>query len=159
MLRSITDKRLGRLPRRLARQAGGNAALEMALIAPVLVLLLVGIADFGMAVYRKMQVQHAAQAGAEYAMVHGFSSSAITSTVTAATAFTGITASPAPAQSCGCVSGTTVAAATCGTNCASGTAAGTYVTVSAQGSYATIIPYPGIPSSFTLTAASVVRIQ
>lgn len=159
MLRSVTYRGLGHLARGLRRQAGGNAALEMALIAPVLVLLLVGIADFGMAVYRKMQVQHAAQAGAEYAMVHGFSSAAITTTVTAATALTGIAALPAPAQSCGCATGTTVAAATCGTNCATGTAAGVYVTVSARGSYTTIVPYPGIPSSFTFTSASVVRIQ
>ena len=155
MFRSVAYKRLGRL----VRQAGGNAAIEMALIAPVLVLLLVGIADFGMAVYRKMQVQHAAQAGAEYAMVHGFSSAAITNSIAAATAMTGITASPAPAQSCGCVSGTTVTTATCGTNCATGAAAGTYVTVSTQGSYTTIIPYPGIPNSFAFTSASVVRIQ
>ena len=61
MLRSVTVKGL-------AGHSAGNAAIEMAVIAPVLVLLLVGIADFGMAVYRKMQVQHAAQAGAEYAM-------------------------------------------------------------------------------------------
>src|ERR1041385_1438773 len=134
MFGSVAYKRRGRVLGRVVQQAGGNAAIEMALIAPVLVLLLVGIADFGMAVYRKMQVQHAAQAGAEYAMVHGFDSAAITTTITAATAMTGSTASPVQAQSCGCASGTTVTTATCGTNCAAGTAAGTYVTVSAQGS-------------------------
>ena len=150
---------LRRTRRRFARHSAGNAAIEMALAAPVLATLMVGTVDFGMAVYRKMQVQHAAQSGAEYAMVHGFSATAITSAVTGATAFTGISATPAPAQSCGCPSGTTITAATCGTNCASGLAAGIYVTVSTQGSYATILPYPGISNSFAFTAASVVRIQ
>ncbi len=141
------------------RHTDGNAAIEAALIAPVLAVMLVGIADFGMAVYRKMQVQHAAQAGAEYAMVHGFDSAAITSAVTGATAFTGVAATPAPAQSCGCASGTTVTAAACGSTCAGGSAAGTYVTVSSHGAYTTILPYPGFPASLTFDAASVVRIQ
>jgi hypothetical protein len=112
-----------------------------------------------MAAYRRMQVQHAAQAGAEYAMMHGFSSTAITSAVAGATALPGIAALPAPAQSCGCVSGTAVVTATCGSTCPTGTAAGTYVTVSAQAGYTTIVPYPGFPSSFTFSAASMVRIQ
>lgn len=149
----------GRWLCRLRRHRGGNAAIELSMIAPLLVTMMVGIADYGMAIYRDMQVQHAAQAGAEYAIKNGFNASSITTAVTSATAMSGIAASPAPAQSCGCASGTTITTATCGSACTGGANAGVYVTVSAQGTYTTIVPYPGIANSFTLNAASTVRIQ
>ncbi len=144
--------------RRLLRQRGGNAAIEMSLMAAPLVLLAIGTADYGYAIYDQMEVQNAAQAGAEYARKHGFSASGITSAVTAATPLT-VSATPAPAESCGCPSGTSLTPATCGTSCASGLTAGTYVTVSAQATYTTLVPYPGIANSFTLAAASTVRIK
>ena len=145
--------------RRLARAAGGNAALELSLLAPVLTLMMVGIGDYGAAIYSQMEVQHAAQAGAEYAIRNGFNLTGIENAVTNATTFSGLAANPVPSQSCGCPSGSTITTATCGTNCASGAAAGVYVTVSAQGTYTTIIPYPGIANSYTFTEASTVRIQ
>jgi len=40
-----------------------------------------------------------------------------------------------------------------------GAQAGTYVTVSAQAVYNTLLPYPLLPSSYTLTAQSTVRTQ
>src|SRR5262245_10310328 len=99
---------------------GGSAAVEAALIAPVLALLAVGVADFGAAVYRDMQVQNAAQAGATYAMRHAFDGTAIGNAVLNSGTVTGLTATPAPAQSCGCPSGGAISAATCGTSCAGG---------------------------------------
>jgi Flp pilus assembly protein TadG len=141
-----------------ARQGRGNAALEAALIAPALVLLSVGIVDYGLSIQRKMQVQHAAQAGADYAMRSGFNAAAITGAVTGATA-AGISALPAPVESCGCAAGTAIVVAACSSLCADGTTAGTYVTVSAQGSYSTLLPYPGIPAGFTFNATAVTRMR
>jgi hypothetical protein len=37
--------------------------------------------------------------------------------------------------------------------------AATYVTVSAARSYATLIPYPGVPASYAQAATSTVRIK
>jgi len=144
--------------RSLLRHGGGNAAIELALLATPLMLLAIGTADYGLGVYQQMEVQNAAQAGAEYARKHGFSATGISSAITAATPLT-VTATPAPAQSCGCPSGTAITPATCGTTCASGLAAGTYVTVGAQAIYTTLVPYPGIANSYTLAASSTVRIQ
>ena len=144
---------------RLWRNRAGNAAMELAFLASPLVLLLIGIADYGAATYAKMQVEHAAQAGAEYAIKYGYSSTAIATAVTAATANSGISATPAPAQSCGCATTTGVTAATCGSTCTGGATAGNYVTVSAQATYSTIVPYPGIANSFALSASTTVRIQ
>jgi Flp pilus assembly protein TadG len=144
--------------RSLWRQRRGSAAIELALLAPPLFLMAIGTADYGFCLYQQMEVQNAAQAGAEYARKHGFSASGISGAIAGATPLS-VTASPAPAQSCGCPSGTSITSATCGTTCASGAAAGTYVTANAQATYTTIVPYPGIADSFTLTASSTVRIQ
>ncbi len=154
--------RMSKLIARLSRRndwRAGNAAVEFALLAPALILLLLGIIDYGTGVYQSMQVQNAAEVGAEYAIKNGFNATAISSAVTSATNLQGISATPSPAQSCGCASGSTVSTATCGSTCPSGAAAGVYVTVSAQSTYSTLIPYPGIPNSFTFSSASMVRIQ
>ena len=137
----------------------GVAAIEFAIIAPVFVLMLVCTVDMGMGFYRKMQVQNAAQAGAQYAAVSGFLASSISSAVVNATPFAGITASPAPSQFCGCASNSGVTNVACGSACPGGSSPGTYVTVSAQGTYTTLFAYPGIAGSFTFLAQPTVRIQ
>jgi Flp pilus assembly protein TadG len=146
---------------RLARLLGardGNAAVEFSLAAPVLTIMLVPMVDIGMGVYQQMQVQDAAQAGAQYAMAHGWNSSSIQSAVTSATALS-VSATPAPSKSCGCPDGSSVSAATCGSTCSDGQPAGSYVTVSAQATYTPLLPYPAMGSSVTLSAQATARIQ
>jgi Flp pilus assembly protein TadG len=137
----------------------GLSGIEFAIIAPVLILSFIATADFGLAIYAKMQVENAAQAGTEYASRNGYTSSSISSAVTSATNLSGLAASPAPTEFCGCPSTSGVTTATCGTNCASGAFAGTYVSASAQATYSTIISYPGIPTSYTFNSTSTVRIK
>ena len=136
----------------------GTVAIEFAIIGPALVLMMACTIDLGMGISRKMQVQNSAQAGAEYAIAHGFTAS-IANAVTSATSFSGITASPAPSEFCGCPSSSGVTNVTCNSTCSSGAVAGTYVTASAQATYNTILSYPLIPNSFVFTAQSTVRIQ
>ena len=137
----------------------GVAAIEFAVLGAVLCLIVVGVGDLGLAFYSNMQVQNSAQAGAQYAAVHGFNSTNVSNAVTNATSVSGITATPAPTQFCGCVTGNTMATATCGSVCANGMTAGTYVSVSAARTYSTLISYPGFPASYSQTATSTVRIQ
>jgi Flp pilus assembly protein TadG len=141
------------------RRKSGNAAIEFALIVPILAAMLVAMTDLGVAIYEKMQIRAAADAGVQYAVAKGWNSTAIQNAVTSATSMSGVSASPVPVQSCGCASGTTIAPAACGSVCASGAAAGTYVTVNAQVQYATLFDYPGLPNPMTLSAQSTVRIQ
>jgi Flp pilus assembly protein TadG len=150
------------MTRRFRRRRGwrsGSSAVEFALISPLVITLLVGIVDYGLATTQRLATRHAAQAGAEQAALHGFDATKITTAMQNASPGVAVAATPAPAQSCGCASGTTVATASCGSTCADGTKAGTYVTVNAQSVYTTVIPYPGFPSSFTFTERSFVRIQ
>lgn len=143
----------------LIRNQSGIAAIEFAFLGPILAMSMVMAADVGMGFYSDMQVQTAAQVGAEYAIIHGFDATAMANAVTSATPATGITASPAPSNFCGCPSTSDVTTATCGSACSDGTLAGTYAKVTATRTYTTLIPYPMLPASFTQTAVSTVRIQ
>ena len=138
----------------------GAAAVEFAIIAPVLMLMSVCAIDLGVGFYRYMQVASAAGAGARYAAVNGFSSSTITTAITNATANSGITASPAPSQFCGCPTTSGISTVSCGSTCTGGATAGTYATVSAHASYSPIMSYPLVPrDGFTFSATSTIRIQ
>lgn len=141
------------------KSTSGVAAIELALVAPILVLLAVSTIDLGLAFYRKMQVQNAVHAGVAYAMLHGFTPSEITDAVTGATSYSGIRATPAPAQSCGCASAGGIAPAACGATCSGGVPAGTYVTVYAQAAHDTLVSYPILAQTYTFSAQSTVRIK
>lgn len=139
--------------------SAGLAAVEFGIMAPLLAVALVCTIDLGVGVYRKMQVQNAAQAGAEYALTHGFIPGMMKTAVTSATSYSAVQATPDPVQFCGCPSATGITTATCGATCAGGAQAGTYVTASAQATYSTLIPYPMLPASYAFSAQSTVRIQ
>lgn len=145
------------------KDVAGASAVEFALVLPILVGLLIPVIDLGFGFYAKMRVQNSAQAGAEYAIIHGWNSganvTAIESAVTNATTLASVAASPAPSQACGCASGTSIAPIDCTATCPSGATPGSYVTVSAQATYAPLIPYPVIGDSVTLSAQSTVRVQ
>ncbi len=145
-------------PRNGVTAVSGTAAVEFALAATLVLILLSPIIDLGMAFYQQLQVQDAAQAGAQYAAAKGWDSTGIQNAVTSATTLS-ISASPAPSESCGCPNGTTFVSASCSSSCTNGQNAGTYVTVNAQSSYTPIVPYSFFGSPTTLTATSVVRIK
>jgi Flp pilus assembly protein TadG len=144
---------------RTLRDTRGAAAVEFALVAPMLIGFIVPIADIGMRGYAAMQVEISAQAGGRYAILHGWDSTGITNAVTNATGFTTISASPAPASSCGCPSGNAIATATCGGTCANGEAVGTYVTVNSQAAFTPLFPLPGVVDATTLTSQVIVRVN
>jgi hypothetical protein len=123
----------------------------------MLALMVVAVADIGLGVVRKMQVEDAVQLGAAYAVVHGFDASAISAVVTSGNST--ISASPPPTQSCGCAGGSSVTTVDCGSICPGGATAGRYVTVSAQTTYSTAMNYGVVPSSYSLSAQSTVRLQ
>jgi Flp pilus assembly protein TadG len=165
-MRSIVTKCISPIRYLLARSTGGRdddirgvVAIEFAIVALILVVMMICTVDLGMGFYRKMQVQNAAQAGAQYAAMQGFTETSISGAVRAATSFAGISASPLPKQFCGCPANTGVTSIVCSSTCSGGSAPGTYVSVSAQGTYTTILSYPLIPNSFTLSSQSTVRIQ
>ncbi len=144
---------------RVVKDTTGAAAVEFGFMIPIFGLMIISVTDIGLSVYRKMQVEVAAQVGAQYAMVHGFDASAISTAVTSASNATEVTATPSPTKYCGCSTGSSISNVSCGSTCPGGAIAGTYTTVSAQASYSTMVDYHVVPPTYTFSAQSTVRLQ
>jgi Flp pilus assembly protein TadG len=145
----------------------GGAMVEFTIFAPMLLAVAVYTMDFGLLTFSKMEVQNAAQAGAQYAIVHnGYDSTAISTAVTSATKFTAVTATSS--QFCGCPSATAVtfcsascADVPCITGACSLSNQGQYVTVTATPTttYTPLIRFGLVAGSYNISAKSTVRIR
>ncbi len=144
--------------KRADRNQRGTAAIEFALASPIFLALLLGVVEVGFGAYQAMQTQDAAEAGAVYAAEHGWDATGISAAVVNATGASGMTASPAPSEFCGCPTATGVSAIVCTSTCTGGTAPGIYIQVNATLPHPTILPgLSSLPSTFTYQ--STVRIQ
>lgn len=157
--RGLLLHRLRGYLRPAVRDTRGVAAIEFGIMIPLLSLMVVSVTDIGLAVYRKMQVENAAQAGAQYAIARGFDTAGITNAVTSATNSTAITALPEPVQFCGCPTSAGVSPVSCGTVCVGGAQAGTYAKVSAQATYYTLFDYQIVAATYTYNVQSTARLQ
>jgi Flp pilus assembly protein TadG len=144
----------------------GAVLVEFALAAPILVTLVLGIADFGLLAAGNAALEGATRVGAEYAR----NNSTCQADIQSSTCITGIKNamqstggfSPAltfpndPSPSCECDDGSSI---TCGTTCvgAGKTPNRVLITVMASQTFSPILPWPGIPTS--LTASTELRVQ
>jgi Flp pilus assembly protein TadG len=151
-----------RKPDRAGRRASraGTAGIEFALLSPLLLIMLTGVAEIGIAGYQAMQVQAAVEAGALYAGKYGGSNLvAVRQAIAGATATTGVVAGATLFCGCPTASGVISQAADCTTVCADGKAPGQYVQVTASLAHQKIMPFLTLPLPATLTAAVMVRVQ
>ena len=59
-----------RLKQFVSKDRGGNAAIEFALIAPILVIILAGSTDLGLLIFSRFRLEATISNSASYAMVH-----------------------------------------------------------------------------------------
>jgi Flp pilus assembly protein TadG len=150
----------------------GNALIEFAIIAPLLIVMCIYIIDFGFFAFRQTELQHATQAGAQYAVEQqSYDSAKISSAVTNDANDSSFAISTTPSEFCGCPSSTGVTQLLPGAcpqtppTCSGGAVAGSYVTVSTTATYNTIAPVSGkiftitVPRSYPLSGSATVRIQ
>lgn len=147
------------------RQAGGRPSLrrcergvstiEFGVVAGALALMLLGVLDFGMGLWEKLEVADAVRAGAQYAAKSGYDSNNIQAAETNSTTLSGLQTS-APTEFSGCPDATSGI-----TNppCADGSTPGTYVSISASVNYSTIFSWPGISNPLTLASNVTIRID
>jgi Flp pilus assembly protein TadG len=142
------------------RRRTGGAAVELIVIFPVMLLLIIGIVDYGRVFYTWVTVSNAARAGAEFGQqrpdtrTNTDSMAAISKTdgTDAGTlTFTGGT----PTWFCECAG---VADAGCAV-CAGGAAPEVYVKVTVSKTVNMFLAYPGLPSSVTISRTAIMRAQ
>jgi Flp pilus assembly protein TadG len=139
----------------IASSEAGSSLVEIAFFLPLLLLLLMGVVDFGRAYYLANEVAGAAHAGAIYGSQNitdttGMSAAAILN----APDVSGLTATPS--WGCECSDGTHSSAScsatpTCSVNVVY------YATVTATATYKPIVPWTGINSSMTMTRSATMR--
>jgi len=138
----------------------GQSMVEVAVVAPVLVLLLLAAADFGRIFYTNVALNNAVRAGAQYgsqSRVTAANATGIRNAVT--TDASNITLSGTPSVSqCTCISGSNVAVCTSTYPCSDNPGA-TFVTVTASATFKTIAHIPGVASSTTMTSTAIMPIQ
>ena len=130
-----------------ARRRGnrrGTASIEFAIACPVMLLLLCGLADFGLALWDKSMLANAVAQGAYYAYLTGtnVSNATIQTMVQQVSKLSGVNTSNTVGPACYCITGSPLApvAATCTSTCGDSTTPGTYVQIIANYSYTSIFP-------------------
>ena len=156
--------------RTAARAESGSALVELAVAMPILLLLVVGTVDLGRVFYRSMAVAQAARAGAEYGAQSVSKSADTTGIKTAAknavsSDLTLLNSDLTVARTCECATdagafSATSPANTCdGTGCASPKHTVITVSVTASKTFSTIISYPTIPHTVSITRTTKIRVM
>ncbi len=149
-------------PKRARGKRAGTATVELAVLLPLLLLIALGTVDFGRVFYMSVEVANAARAGVQYG-AQG---------VTYSTDYTGmVNAAKNDAADIPSMTATAERFCTCtGSNsrvsCSSPpctaplpTAPEIYVQVDTQATFKTLMNYPGIPSTITLSKEAIMRVQ
>jgi Flp pilus assembly protein TadG len=143
-----------KLVKGLHKGDAGQSLIEMALTSSLLILILLGVAEFGRVAYAAIEVSNAAKAGAAYGAQNGSTASDQTGIATAAgndaADLSGLTTTSS--YSCVCSDGSS---STCGnTDCSTSHIEET-VTVNTQVPFNPLIHLPGLPTTFTLKGQAV----
>lgn len=113
-LRSLT----GRLAALAKQSRRGAAAVEFALMVPVVVAGLTGVANYGLVIFEKIEMESAARAGAQMAIRDRENTSAIQQTTVDSTNLTITTSDVLVTNECRCADINTVVG--CGSTCTDG---------------------------------------
>jgi Flp pilus assembly pilin Flp len=144
--------------RSLLRCREGASAVELALLTPLLLLLLVGVFDFGTAIRQKMQLNNAATAGAQYAVLDDRNAAGLQQAIANATALSGGDFTVATSRVCECLDGRSV---TCSNADACGVGARRrfFLEISVSRPHETMFDYPGMSNPFPLTGRSRMQVE
>jgi Flp pilus assembly protein TadG len=149
---------------RLSSDRRAVAAVEFAIVAPLLLMIVGGLADFGVMLWRREELAGGVAQGAQYAFTTGTSVAASdVQTIVQKTSALGTAASVSMSgPTCYCTSGSpaTKSVQTCGQVCSSSnTAPGSYVTITASYTYQPIMPFFDNLTNTVVRETAFVRVQ
>ena len=141
----------------LLRSEDGGSLVELAMLLPLFVVLLLGAVDFGRAYYLAIEVAGAAQAGAAYGSQNPTDTTGMTNAAQADAPNVQNLTVGTPTYGCECSDGTNYSASCSSTPSCSSNNVVYRVKVTVQGSYAPLLPWPGIPSTMSLRSSASMR--
>lgn len=118
----------------------------------VLSAVFIGLADYGLAMFEKMELTSAARSGAQVALIDSSDTNAIKQAVVSSTNLDITTADVTTSQSCECADGTSIS---CGGTCGDGSTNRYFFTVTATENYTLLL----VPTTMTLIGSATVRTQ
>lgn len=135
----------------------GNSVIELALALPILLLLLVGIVNYGAAAYRQTAIVNAARTGIEY-VARSNDMSAVAEVVAKALNTDPSTLTIATSQFCECGDMATMCGALCSTT-PPAVPQNVFLTINVSEPFAPVIDIPVLPYPATLSARATFRMQ
>ena len=170
-MKKAPEKRSRRLVSALRRigvatavESNGAAAVEFAIIAPVLLLMIAGMIDFSLYIGTRIELEQALRAGGQYALKDFTDTTTITSAVVNATDLTPLTVSydPATDSFCECPDGTpnTCPGNSSYTACTGGERPGLFITISGSTTFDPMFAdLPGLAANMTVSQQLTLRVQ
>jgi Flp pilus assembly protein TadG len=147
-----------RILRALHRCERGSSMVELAILAPVMIFLALGMIDVGRYAYYSIVASSAARAGAQYGaqdLEHMESTAAIQAAASADGQAFSQWVTTAPACMVAVNNGNLTA---CPTGSSMQPGSVYYVQVTTTGSFHTLFPYPGIQNPVSVTGSSTMRV-
>lgn len=141
--------------RRMLTCESGAGAVELALALPMLVVMMLGIADLSLAVNEKMRLTAAARSGAQWAYGHSGETGGVAAAVTQASGLDATAITTATTSFCGCSGGANVA---CDATCDDGNGRREYVTITVSESWSPTLNLPGL-GSIELSGTATLRVK
>jgi Flp pilus assembly protein TadG len=150
ILKANTMKRLIHRVISVNRDHRASVAIEMALIAPVLITLVIGVVDYGMYVMDSMRVSKGVASAVQFAMYNSDNDDGIRQVAYTASKFSSSQASIDIQHLCQCPT-----TGSCADNCPNDNHKKIIVSVAMQYAYTPTIPYPFVASAIISRSASI----
>jgi Flp pilus assembly protein TadG len=143
--------------RRFLRNYEAAAVLEMAVVLPVLVLIAIGVAEFGRIYFAAIRVANAATAGAEFGSQNSGTADSTYIRQVAQNDAGDPTLLVSTSRVCRCPDSETEVS--CSSTCTGYGNPQFYVQVTASTTFSFLLRYPGLPASLPVTKTATFRVQ
>ncbi len=143
----------------LWRDEHGGSLFELGVMLPTFALMLLGAVDFGRAYYSAIAVAGAAHAAAAYGSQNPTDTTGIKNAALDDAPYGSNLTVSTPTYGCECADGSSYSAScsTTPSSCPSSLNVVYRVNVTVKGTYTTLFPWPGVPSSLTFTSTASMR--
>ena len=138
---------------RLMTDENGPSAIEFALLSAILLPILLGLTDYGLAQFKKIELSGAVRSGAQYILLNDYDSATVETVVTSATNIPSGDVTVSSSEFCECADGTSIS--DCSDSCDDGESVQKFVTVSATYDFTPII----LPTTITVSESATIRTQ